>query len=270
MKTLFAIVLAGIASTCYAAADEQSDAYHSAMKQAAADYKTARANCDTMKGNARTICVDEAHASRAHSEADAMAANNQGSERARSRALTDAADADYALARAKCGDKTGNDKTSCMDDARSTHTAAIAEAKSNRSMAANQGNSTSGTSATSGTSGTTGTSGTSGATGSSGTTSGTTSSDNTASTSGNTSGSNTNSTTGRAGEVVADSVITARVKGDLVKERDLSASAIHVETNKGVVMLSGFVNSKAEADKAVELARTVKGVKQVESAIKVK
>jgi osmotically-inducible protein OsmY len=46
--------------------------------------------------------------------------------------------------------------------------------------------------------------------------------------------------------------------------------AIHVETEKGVVMLSGFVDSKADADKAVRLAKSVEGVTQVKSAIKVK
>jgi hyperosmotically inducible protein len=46
--------------------------------------------------------------------------------------------------------------------------------------------------------------------------------------------------------------------------------AIHVETEKGVVMLSGFVETKAEADKAVKAAKEVEGVTSVKSAIKVK
>jgi osmotically-inducible protein OsmY len=45
---------------------------------------------------------------------------------------------------------------------------------------------------------------------------------------------------------------------------------IHVETEKGTVMLSGFVDSKAEADKAVKVAKDVEGVTTVKSAIKVK
>lgn len=74
----------------------------------------------------------------------------------------------------------------------------------------------------------------------------------------------------RTGKVVADSVITTKVKADLFKEPELSAMAIHVETEKGVVMLSGFVDNKADADKAVRLAKSVDGVTQVKSAIKVK
>jgi hyperosmotically inducible periplasmic protein len=74
----------------------------------------------------------------------------------------------------------------------------------------------------------------------------------------------------KTGKVVADSVITTKVKADLFKEPELSAMSIHVETEKGVVMLSGFVDSKADAEKAVRLAKSVEGVTQVKSAIKVK
>ena len=74
----------------------------------------------------------------------------------------------------------------------------------------------------------------------------------------------------KTGKVVADSVITTKVKADLFKEPELSATAIHVETEKGIVMLSGFVDTKADADKAVRLAKSVEGVSQVKSAIKVK
>ncbi len=74
----------------------------------------------------------------------------------------------------------------------------------------------------------------------------------------------------KTGKVVADTVITTKVKADLFKEPELSAMAIHVETEKGVVMLSGFVDSKADAEKAVRLAKSVEGVTSVKSAIKVK
>ncbi|RJG14559.1 BON domain-containing protein [Massilia cavernae] len=71
-------------------------------------------------------------------------------------------------------------------------------------------------------------------------------------------------------ENVADAVITTKIKADLVREPDLSAMSIHVETENGVVMLSGFVDSKADADRAVRLAKEVKGVTSVKSSIKVK
>ena len=75
---------------------------------------------------------------------------------------------------------------------------------------------------------------------------------------------------GRAGANVADAVITTKIKADLFKEPELSAMAIKVETEKGIVMLSGFVDKKADAEKAVRLAKSVEGVTQVKSAIKVK
>ncbi|PIL42263.1 transporter [Massilia eurypsychrophila] len=78
------------------------------------------------------------------------------------------------------------------------------------------------------------------------------------------------STVRKGSAVVADSVITTKVKADIFKEPELKSMAIHVETEKGVVMLSGFVDSKADADKAVALAKSVEGVSNVKSAIKVK
>lgn len=74
----------------------------------------------------------------------------------------------------------------------------------------------------------------------------------------------------KTGAVLADSVITTKVKADIFKEPELKSMAIHVETDKGVVMLSGFVNTKADADKALRLAQSVEGVSTVKSAIKVK
>ena len=61
-----------------------------------------------------------------------------------------------------------------------------------------------------------------------------------------------------------------KVKANIFKEPDLKSMAIHVKTENSVVMLSGFVDSKAEADKAVTVARSVDGVTSVTSAIKVK
>jgi len=86
--------------------------------------------------------------------------------------------------------------------------------------------------------------------------------------------SRTAATTDRAADktaaVASDSMITTKVKASIFAEPELKSMGIHVETEKGVVMLSGFVNNKAEADKAVTAAKTVEGVTNVKSAIKVK
>ncbi|QYF91897.1 BON domain-containing protein [Massilia sp. PAMC28688] len=83
-------------------------------------------------------------------------------------------------------------------------------------------------------------------------------------------GNKTEAVANRAGKAISDAVITTKIKADLFKEPELSAMAIDVDTDKGVVMLSGFVASKADADKAVRLAKSVEGVTQVKSNIKVK
>ncbi|HEU4851646.1 MAG TPA: BON domain-containing protein [Telluria sp.] len=74
----------------------------------------------------------------------------------------------------------------------------------------------------------------------------------------------------KTGKALADTAVTAKVKGALLAEEALKSLGIHVETEKGTVMLSGFVNSKQEADRAVQVAKGVEGVNKVESAIKVK
>jgi len=81
---------------------------------------------------------------------------------------------------------------------------------------------------------------------------------------------NTRDATRGTAVAASDTAITTKVKAGIFKEPDLKSMAIHVETEKGVVMLSGFVDSKAEADKAVKVAKEVDGVTSVKSAIKVK
>jgi hypothetical protein len=72
------------------------------------------------------------------------------------------------------------------------------------------------------------------------------------------------------GEYVDDTVITAKVKTAILGESTLKSSEINVETFKGVVQLSGFVNSKSDVNKAVVVAQNVKGVKSVKNDMRVK
>ena len=72
------------------------------------------------------------------------------------------------------------------------------------------------------------------------------------------------------GEYIDDSVITTKVKAALVGDPITKATEINVETFKGVVQLSGFVSSQAAANKAVELARGVRGVKSVKNDMRIK
>lgn len=73
-----------------------------------------------------------------------------------------------------------------------------------------------------------------------------------------------------AGEYLDDSVITTRVKAAIFNEPTLKSSEINVETFKGVVQLSGFVNSQIDINKAVAIARNIKGVTSVQNDMKLK
>jgi len=72
------------------------------------------------------------------------------------------------------------------------------------------------------------------------------------------------------GEYIDDSVITTKVKSLLAADDFLKSFRISVETYKGAVQLSGFVNSQQAVDKAVQIARSVKGVKSVKNDLIVK
>ena len=72
-----------------------------------------------------------------------------------------------------------------------------------------------------------------------------------------------NDTVNQAQEVVSDTWITSKVKADFLADDSISGLDIKVETNKGVVSLSGVVPSGAERDLAIEKAKMVKGVAAV-------
>ena len=72
------------------------------------------------------------------------------------------------------------------------------------------------------------------------------------------------------GEYVDDSVITTKVKAAIFNEPTLSSAEINVETFKGAVQLSGFVSSQMAANKAVEVTRSVGGVKSVKNDMRIK
>jgi len=67
------------------------------------------------------------------------------------------------------------------------------------------------------------------------------------------------------GEYVDDAVITIKVKAAVLEEPSLKSTEINVETFKGIVQLSGFVNSRADINKAAEIAKGVNGVQSVKN-----
>ena len=72
------------------------------------------------------------------------------------------------------------------------------------------------------------------------------------------------------GEYVDDTVLTAKVKAEIFNEPSLKSAEINVETFKGVVQLSGFVNSREDINQAVRVARGVQGVVSVKNDMRLK
>ncbi|MFO7736931.1 MAG: BON domain-containing protein [Thermodesulfobacteriota bacterium] len=72
------------------------------------------------------------------------------------------------------------------------------------------------------------------------------------------------------GEYMDNSVITAKVKAAILEDPMLKVFQINVETFKGEVQLSGFVDSAEAAARAEEITRRVKGVTSVKNSLVVK
>jgi len=73
-----------------------------------------------------------------------------------------------------------------------------------------------------------------------------------------------------AGSAVDDGVVTAKVKAALVADPVTKAHQINVETFKGTVHLSGFVETAEARTRALQLARDVEGVRKVKDAMEVR
>lgn len=74
----------------------------------------------------------------------------------------------------------------------------------------------------------------------------------------------------KTGEVIDDSVITTKVKSSLLAEKGIDSGDISVETSKGRVLLSGFVKSSGQRQRAEQIARETSGVKGVANRLEVR
>lgn len=361
MKTLIATLLATAAGASFAAAptaalNHDAATYNNVKLKADAAYQAAAAKCPAMSGNDKNVCMAEAKLARVQAETKALSPYyNTPAGRQSIRTVT--ANAEYDVAKTKCDAKSGADKDDCLNNAKSVHTAALADAKADRAPATSTTASAAGTASTANGSSMAGATGagaglvTSTATATANpvqagvvdkcaqaggdaktgcvietkpspvregaANAAATAADNTRAAA-STAASKTRDAAATATEktkdvaataaektkevaqtavektkqaastvadkteaqaavaapkarvVAADTAITAKVKAGLVKETKMDSLGIHVETEKGVVMLSGFVNNKDEAEKAVQVAKNVDGVTNVRSAIQVK
>jgi osmotically-inducible protein OsmY len=69
---------------------------------------------------------------------------------------------------------------------------------------------------------------------------------------------------------VDDTNMTAQIKTAFLNEAVFKANQIRVETVNGIVTLSGVVQSRAEAERAVEMTKTIKGVREIKDGIEVR
>jgi len=231
MKKILCMSLAALFSTSFAVAQAaDNDAYKAAKDKAESDYKVAKDNCKSLKGNAEDICKDEAKVAEARAILDATK-QHQNTPKDVEKAQRKLADAEYDLAKERCDDMSGSAKSACKSDAKSAHKTALANLGTTSTTAAiAQDTREAGT--------------------------------NLANT--------TREATSDTRSAMSDTMITTKVKAEYAADPLVKAMDVHVETQKGVVMLSGFVPSKAEADKAIELARKIEGVQEVKSSLQIK
>lgn len=103
--------------------------YKAGMDSIAAEYKSNKASCESLSGNANDICMAEVKGKEKVAKAD-LEARNKNTNEARYEALVAKAEADYSVAREKCDDQAGNVKDVCLKEAKAAETAAKADAKS--------------------------------------------------------------------------------------------------------------------------------------------
>ncbi len=84
------------------------------------------------------------------------------------------------------------------------------------------------------------------------------------------SGCASTSTQESTGQYLDDTTITTKVKAAIFNDPMLKSAEINVETFKGRVQLSGFVNSRESIDRAVAVARVVNGVASVKNDMQLK
>lgn len=102
--------------------------YSLAKDQIAADYKSAKASCNSLAANAKDICVVEAKGNEKVGKAD-LEARYTGKEKHQYDLRIAKAETAYALAKEKCDDVSGNAKDVCMKEAAAGRTKAKADAK---------------------------------------------------------------------------------------------------------------------------------------------
>jgi hypothetical protein len=136
-KTLIASALAAVlASTSYAAMTKNE--VKAQEDRIAAEFKSGKARCDQLSGNAEDVCMAEAKGKEKVAKAELEARRKDNTPQALYDVRVAKADAAYDVAKEKCDDHSGNAKDVCMKDAKAALTTAKADAKVEREAGKNQ------------------------------------------------------------------------------------------------------------------------------------
>ena len=221
ITAIAAAITLAFSAGALAAQGMSKDEYKAGKDKIAAEYKSAKAGCDSLAANAKDVCVTKAKARENVAQAELEARNKPG-DKTRYDVSIARAEANYAVAREKCDDKAGDSKNACVKEAKAAETRAKADAKAKMQTADTQKPAKE---------------------------------------------KSTESAPRKSspGEYVDDAVITTKVKAAVLEEPSLKSAEINVETSKGRVQLTGFVRSRADINKAVEVAKGVKGVQSVKN-----
>ena len=131
-KSPLMAVLFCLSGGAFAAGMSHAD-YSAKKDQISADYKADKAACDKLTGNSKDVCVEKAKGKEAVAKAELEYAYT-GKDSDAIKVAEKKADADYAVAKEMCDDKKGNDKDVCVQQAKTNHTKALADAKMNKKV----------------------------------------------------------------------------------------------------------------------------------------
>lgn len=219
MTAIAAAITFAFSTGAMAASSMSKDEYKADKSKIVAEYKSAKAACRSLTGNAKDICVVEAKGKEKVAKAELEVRYKPGDKTSRAVKIAHA-EADYAVAKERCDDMVRNDKKACVKDAKAAEAHAKADMKNSAPAAEKVAAST--------------------------------------------------SKKESAGDYVEDATITAKVKAAVLGDASLKATEINVETQKGIVQLTGFVRSRADIDRAVLVAKGVTGVASVKNDMIVK
>jgi hypothetical protein len=102
--------------------------YQAGKSRISADYKVDKSACASQAGNAKDVCVEEGKAKEKVALAE-LQYGYTGKAADRNKVLVAKAESDYAVAKERCDDKSGNAKDVCVSEAKAVETKALADAK---------------------------------------------------------------------------------------------------------------------------------------------